>query len=265
MVDILKTPVGRIVTGSLHEGSSQTWQGGKFVERPLKADGTKDFRWFIGLAIPKTDPEWNAVNQMLIRAAQAGNPCMVGANGEAVGDFSWKVIDGDSTIPNENKKIPCKQEGYPGHWILGISSNFPFVVWNINGEVIPANTVPCGHYIRAGVSAKPNNKSGKQAGVYVNSHGFEYAREGTIIHSGPSHAEVFGNAPGATASPPPAAAAAAPPPPPPPPPPPDPEFAATESPPPAGYRMTGGLTYAKLIAAGWTDAQMVQQGHMVAG
>lgn len=268
MTEKILTPIGRIVSGSVHEGNAQTWDG---KPRPVKADGTPDIRWFIGLAIPKTDPAWVAVHAMIVRAAQAGSPCMVGPDGQATGPFSWKITDGDSTVANQKGNRPCDQEGNPGHWILGLNTSFPISCWNKAGVVIPASAIQRGFYVVASVSAAPNNASGNQAGVYVNIHGLELQSEGAIIQSGPSHADLFGSSP--TTAPPsaPPMAAYTQPPIPAAAPPPDPGFVAaapaSEPQPPAGFRMDRGCahSYAAMIGNGWTDGTLKANGHMVQG
>ena len=267
MTDKMLTPVGRIVSGSVHEGNAQTWDG---KPRPLKADGTPDIRWFVGLAIPKADPGWNAIHAMIVRAAQAGNPCMVGADGKAMGPFSWKITDGDSQVANQKGNRPCDQEGNPGHWILGLNTSFPISCWNARGEVIPASAIQRGYYAVASVSAVPNNATGNQAGVYVNVHGLKLHAEGPIIQVGPGFADLFGSAPTTAPpsapplsvyEPPPVAAVA--------PPPPDPAFVAaapaSEPQPPAGFRMNGPHSYAAMIGNGWTDETLKAGGHMGPG
>lgn len=269
MAEKMLTPVGRVVSGSVHEGSALNYDG---KPRPVKADGTPDIRWHIGLAIPKADPGWAPIKAMIVRAAQAGNPCMVGPDGQATGPFSWKIVDGDSTVANQKGKRPCDHEGYPGHWVLNLNTSFPISCWSAGGAVIPASAIQKGFYVVASVSAAPNNATGPQAGVYVNIQGLKLHAEGPIIQTGPGFEDLFGATPTtappsaptvAAYAPPPIASAA--------PPPPDTKFVAAAPPsepqPPVGFRMTGPHSYAAMIGNGWTDETLKAGAnpHMVQG
>lgn len=280
MDDRMLTPVGRIVQGSVSEQVTRDFDGKPL---PPKPDGSPDLHWFIALAIPKTDPGWPAIQAMLVRAALAGNPCGVGPDGQATGTFSWKYEDGDSTTPNQKGNRPCDREGFPSNWVLKLKTNFLFSCFNNNKDVIDARDIKLGYFVIASVSAAPNNKTGNQAGVFLNLHGLKLHAEGPIIQVGPGYEALFGGAPGITTTLPPATGSFAqqpvnsPPPPPPPvnnPPPPDPAFlngapppaaAPTEPQPPVGFRMTGKFSYANAMRNGWTDETLKSNGHMVTG
>lgn len=92
--------------------------------------------------------------------------------------FSWKVTDGDSTIPNENGRKPCEQEGYPGCWVVAFGSSFvPRCVRYENGawmDIDPAQ-IKTGHEVEIAGSVDSNGDAQK-SGVYVN--------HGLVAHAG---------------------------------------------------------------------------------
>lgn len=273
--DIL-TPVGRIVWGDAH----------KSQERTPKNGGENYQEYAIGLAIPKgpeghwSQTEWGA---KIWAAGHNG----YGAQADAP-TFSWKIIDGDSAIPNKNGKIPREQTGYAGHWVLSFSSrNAPRLV-NRDGsqEIVTAGAIKCGYYVQVFGNTSDNttqNGPSQSPGVYLNPSIISLQAYGDEIRSVPAvnpSAVGFGAAPlpaGASSTPigggmlPPAPSAPAPvvvtpnhafaagPATPPPPTAPVPAVPAKNMLPAAN-----GVPYEQYMAAGWTDAQLIQHGYMAA-
>lgn len=286
----LLTPAGRMVQGHPFEEQTKDANGAPLVVKTGPNAGQARSEYFFAIAIPKNDPEWAALWGQIYAVGQAAFP-----GGEFnTPAFAWKVKDGDD--PKHANKT-----GFPGHWIINCSSGFLPKVYTRNGEaqIVDPKQIKRGDYIRAYISIKGNG-SPLQPGVFINPSMVEIIGYGEEIITGPSGEQVFGGAPvagmpaGASATPtapsttiaPPTPAAAAPPVPaaaapaapaapaaapvtagaPPAP------GAATAAPAaapaaPAGPTMTpkaGATTYAQYIAAGWNDAQLIENGLMTA-
>ena len=284
--DIL-TPVGRIVQGDLFNGSDKGYQGKQLTDK----NNNPRMEWYVGLAIPKTAPEWAELWAKINATAAAGFP-----GGQAQRpDFSWKVVDGDA--PEHAGK-----EGLAGHWLLRMSSGFAPKVYTPGGAnlIVDPNAVKRGDYVRVYGSVAANGDLQKP-GVYINVNLVEFVGHGEPIVSGPSGTEIFGGTPagalpaGASATPvapatplaqgpgapaaaapmvggpattfpnPPAAAAPAPggpavaP---------APDFLGTAPAAPAAptgpvmLPAANGVTYEAYVAAGWSDEQLRAAGMM---
>lgn len=204
------TPPGRFVGGSLYQGSTKDDKGNIKTYKTGANAGQPRTDYSVGIAIAKTQPHW---------ASEPGWGQAIWAEGHAAWpsgqaqhpSFAWKVVDGDSTIPNKRMKKPCDQEGYPGHWVLWFSGTTPPKLavaigtepqWNDQpGFCMPGDIIE----IRGSVSG---NESSEAAGVYLN---FEavcmraYHKEGRIVGQGVDLATAgFGASPlpaGASAMP----------------------------------------------------------------
>ena len=284
------TPVGRLVGGSIYEPQTKDYQG-----RPLVAKDkvTPRVDYTFGVAIPKTTgaTHWSQETWGAPIWALATSEFK---NGETQRhDFSSKIIDGDSTIPNKQGNKPCDREGYKGHWVIWFSGGYAPKVYNADGsqQILEPNAVKRGYYVQVFGNAS-DNKPSETAGLYMNHTYVALSAYGEEISSAPDvSAAKFGGAPlpaGATTTPAPAFAPAPPAPafaPAPPAPafapaPPAPAFApAPPAPPvavapnpailnvPAPRQMTAlanGATYEQMVALGWTDAALIQNGYMLA-
>lgn len=271
-------PVGRMIGGSLYTPQAKTDNFGK---PKLDAQGKQLTGFNFGIAIPKTSgmqhwsqTEWGAkVRSIGVAAYQAmcDNP-----------SFAWKIIDGDSAIPNKKGRKPCEQEGYVGHWVLWFSQSWAPKLCSADGstELTQPEAVMPGDWVQVYGSVKSNAPS-PTPGVYLNPLAVAlvgYHPLGRIaVSSVDTKAVGFGaaQAPGQVlaqpigAMPPPPAAAPAP------------QAAAAPltpnaaflagppPPPPAApvHQMTaaaGGVSYEAHIASGWTDALLIQHGKMLA-
>ena len=317
----ITSPVGRIVMGSLYDPSTTDAEGKPLVVKKAGPNaGQPRVNYFFALAIPKgAEPHWahtpwgqqiwNVGNQAFPNAAQAA-------------DFSWKIVDGDSQIPNKRGRKPCDNEGWPGHWVLKFSGGFAPKVYQQEGagyvQVMQKDFCKPGYFVEVAFSVEGNG-SQSQPGVYLNHSMVCFRAYGPEISFGPDVASAgFGAAPlpaGASmtplagAIPMPQAPAAAPTMPLPPglpqvpgvapaplpqggfapmpsapapgapapiPVTPNPGFVqvpppAPMAPPPAPAapvrQMTAaaqGIPYESYVAQGWTDAQLVQNGLMLA-
>lgn len=160
-------PVGRLVGGSLYRSNDVTEADGKTPK--LDADGKKKKSYSVGVAFPKVpgqhwgSSEWGA---KIWAEGHAGFP-----NGEAqAATFAWKIIDGDSMIPNKRGNKPAENEGYPGHWVVWFSGTFAPKTCNANGSVQYTDNVERikpGHFVQVLGTCK-DNKPSQSPGVYQN-------------------------------------------------------------------------------------------------
>jgi hypothetical protein len=205
------TPVGRLVYGSPTRRNPVTDNHGKPV---MQADGvTPATEINFGIAIPKQgeqffqQTEWGAKIYEAVKSGwQRGE--------EQRGDFSWKVTDGDSNIPNKKGNIPCQKEGYAGHWVINFSTRLTVKLYDYihsqGGEIFEDGTIQTGHYIQVYATAEPNNKNNPNVqtpGVYLNPVYVAHSAYGPLIQTstGPDVDTVgFGGGqlpPGATTTP----------------------------------------------------------------
>lgn len=296
----ITTPVGRLVGGSLYDPETTDYDGKPLVAR----DGSPRVNYQFGVAIPKTPGVTHWANEPwgapIYALALAEFP-----NGETQRhDFSWKITDGDSQVPNKKGRKPCEREGYAGHWVIWFAGGYAPTVYNKDGTQTIAEkyAVKPGYYVQVFGNIS-DNKPSQSPGLYVNHTYVALTAYGPEISVGPDvSAAGFGQGvslpPGASLTPPggafnpqppavpgvsPAAPAGMPPPPPSAPsaatlpssPPPAPPVAVAPHPgiltppaPPAAPARTltaaaQGQSYEQLIAAGWTDALLIQHGLMV--
>jgi hypothetical protein len=168
------TPVGRLVWGSVHEAQAKKDQAGKDKLVASGANAGQVLKMFdFGIAIPKTQQHWASEPDWGQKIWAEGHGAW--PNGQAQrADFSWKVTDGDSAIPNKKGIKPCDRQGYPGCWVLAFSGmGAPAIYDSTSGAVLPSN-VP--DLIQPGDEVQVNgsvvsNESDQTAGVYLNHHG----------------------------------------------------------------------------------------------
>lgn len=199
------TPVGRLVMGSLYKPQTTDADGKPLVVKNGPNVGQPTVRYFFAVAIQKGaekqwwDTEWGA---KIVGVAQAGFP-----QGQwQQPTFAYKVVDGDSQIPNTKGKKPCDREGYPGHWVLSFSSGFAPKIFNRDGSaaIVEPDAVKLGYFVQVNADVDSNGNAMKP-GVYLNHNMVALSAYGPEIHVGPDAAAAgFGAAPlpaGATAAP----------------------------------------------------------------
>jgi len=237
------TPVGRLVQGDVFKGDTKNMTGQPRVTK----SGAPAINFFLALAVPKHEagPMIETIKAAAaegFRNGETGNP-----------SFSWKYVDGDSTVPNRKGKKPCDQEGFPGHVVFRFNSGFAPRVYDEHvQEIIDPSRVKLGDYARISGTVQGNGQA-VYPGVFLSHNMIQVVRAGERIVTGPDPMEVFGaQALGTIVSAPAVTPRQLPPPPPPP-------------PPNSGPRMAVGCpyTYDQLKAQGWTDAQMVAQGYLI--
>lgn len=264
------TITGRAVEGDPYKMTQRVDDKTKVPK--VKADGTPMMSSYLAIAIPKTDPTWPAHRAMFDAEALKAWP-----NGQTQHpQFANKIEDGDSTIPNKKGKRNCDREGWPGHWIVKLSSGYaPKVyIWDAARGWVESTGghVKLGDFVSVAGSIE-SNKSAESPGMYMNLNQIAFEREGPAITLGVDPTTAFGTrGPGGAAIPPSPAPVASPPAP-----------AATPpasgtaapgdttwmnpppAPPAAGPVMTAkaaGATYESFITAGWTDEAMRAQGYL---
>lgn len=279
MADILFPP-GRMIGGNLDQLFPRTESNGT---PKIGKDGKPEMQCSVGYAIPKgVEKAWweTAWGAEIYQIGAAAHPNLVQSPA-----FSWKITDGDSTLPNKKGNRPCDQTGYPGHWVIWFSQGWLPKRVNSDGTVeLPEGSIVPGYYVQmygsvAGNKLVPNGTPG----VYLNPIAVALVGEGDkIAQSVDTTAVGFGAAPlpagarpvspvvpGMPAMGVPAAPGAAPAPTMPTPP--APGAVAPPTPPapapvaPAGPVMlpaANGVTYEAYRTAGWTDQQLID-AHMM--
>jgi hypothetical protein len=160
-----KTPVARIVQGELWKQRAKKDKAGATIK---DAAGNDRMQRYFAVAVPKQPghQHWNQTDwgrqvwDEGVRAHQqfAQHP-----------QFSWKIEDGDSQVPNKKMKKNCDREGHPGHWIIKFSTEFsePIPTYNANGSAtMPGEAFKPGMWVEVFGSVKGN--TGDTAGVYMN-------------------------------------------------------------------------------------------------
>lgn len=274
------TPVGRLVMGSLYKPQTTDADGKPLVVKSGPNAGQPKVTYFFALAIPKNPGEthwsqtpWGAT---IYKAGSEAFPQACQAP-----SFAWKVVDGDSTIPNKKGIAPITREGYKGNWVISFSSGFAPKIYNNDGSqaIVEPDAVKLGYFVQVNADVDGNG-SNQNPGVYINHSMVALSAYGPEIVVGADASSVgFGQAPlpaGATTTPPaaftppaqfaPVAAAPAPMP--------TPNPAFLQPPVPAAPPVAPvapahvmlppaqGATYEAMIAAGWTDALLVAHGMM---
>lgn len=163
------TGVGRFIGGSCYEGQTVNEKGEQLIYGSGAKKGQPRTDYSVGIAVRKTQQHW--ANEPWGAAIwKEGHEAW--PNGQAQRpDFAWKIVDGDSTIPNKKGVKPCDRNGYPGHWILWFTgTDAPNVAVAISGPAQwnnqPGVCMP-GDYIEISGSVV-SNESDQTAGVYLN-------------------------------------------------------------------------------------------------
>lgn len=262
-------PVGRLVGGDCYTPKQKTDNANRPMVHPPGHShaGEPVMQYFQLVAYPKTDPAFPVFRQILLDEAKVAWPQYFDAAGNCTNPkFAHKVIDGDGA--DENGKLWSTREGYAGCWVVRYGTTFPPTVMDWAPELgawretAPGKIKP-GDYVK--VSGTTNtNGSAQSPGMHVNPALIAFEREGERIVIGMTAEQGLGAGPGGAA---PTAGTTTPPPPAP---------AVPEAPPPPSYPITKlaagpimlpaakGVTYAKFLAAGWTDVQLIAQGMMQA-
>jgi hypothetical protein len=204
------SPVGRFVWGSLYEPQTKDFDGNPMTVKSGPDAGKPTQRYEFGVAVPKTqahfanEPGWGQLAWATAHAAFPGGD----RSAAMAPDFSWKIVDGDSTVvstKSKSKTRPCDREGFKGCWVIKFSSSFAPKVYDAiaNAENPPLleakGAVLPGDYIQVLGSMAGN--TGKSPGIYINHNAVGLKGYGTkIVSAGIDVAGKFGGAVPAGAS-----------------------------------------------------------------
>lgn len=156
----------------------------------LNEDGSKKTQVFFTLAVPKgQEQDWKMTDwgQQVVAVAKQGY-----RNGEdARHDFSWKIEDGDSVIPNKKGNKNCDRDGAPGHWLVKCSTQFdvpcfPYGKYSPLDAIRDERAAKTGDYYLASIDFADNTNKGaaaKTPGVYANARATVFIRPGVEIVS----------------------------------------------------------------------------------
>lgn len=182
-------PTGRLVAGNLYKPNTQDAEG-----RPLiyKSGAQKDqprVDFFFAIAIPKGAEQHWASTEWGAKIWVAGHAFMPSAG--QLPSFAWKVVDGDSQIPNRKGKKPCDREGYKGNWVVSLSSSYAPRIYNRDGTAVitDVDAVKPGYYIQV-YGNVDGNGSQQQPGVFINHSMVSLQAYGEEIVFGPDAAAV---------------------------------------------------------------------------
>lgn len=203
------TPVARLIHGHPMKQNTRT---DDVTKQPIIGkDGQPVKEVYIGIAIPKaSEADWKDTDwgkQIMMAALDAENGYDSATTRRP--DFSFKVVNGDSDIPNKNGIAPNTDPHKRGHWVLNLTTRIPYPCYHV-GKYNPldaiqdSNAIKLGDYVRVNIVAK-GNKPAKSPGVYLNPNLLELSRPGEAIvreGSGPDAASVFGGTAPAPVAPP---------------------------------------------------------------
>lgn len=269
MSEAFKSPIGRLVMGSLYTPDKEDFYGKPLTDKT----GKTIVKYWIKLAVTKgKETHWNQTPWGQLIWNEALKAFTDGRYNNR--QFAWKVTDGDSTEVNQKGNRPCDNDGYAGHWILSFSTQFAPTLCNIDGSLftMPEGAIKTGYFIQVYGSVEANVVP-VNPGMFLNmshvafiGYGPEIQRNGvdpkTIgFGDGPLPAGCsptpVGLSTGAPTSQPlvPASAPAASPPPSP-----TPHTAILN---PKVMTPKASHTYEEYVKAGWSDEQLIQNGLMV--
>lgn len=186
------SPVGRLVGGDPWKGNTTDFQNQPLVVKTGANAGQPRTEYFVQIAIPKTNPDFNAFYATIVAESRAAFPSLFDAAGNCVfAAFAFKVSDGDDQTVNLKGKRPCDREGFPGHWIVNFSGGFAPKCYNLaHAPLLDPTSIKRGDYVRISGMCNGNN-SATTPGVYLNPGLIELVGYGEAITSGPDAAVVF--------------------------------------------------------------------------
>lgn len=190
-------PVGRLVSGNPE--TSEQKKDDKTKALKFKADGTPDVQTYFAVAIAKEPghTHWNqtAWGAQIWAAGQAASPQI-----HAAPHFAWKIVDGDSTVPNKAMKLPKDQPGHAGHWVIKFTSGFIPNRYRKNTagtieQILTTGIFKPGHFVQVQLNVTGNGST-ESPGVYLNPRMVFWAAFGEEFAMGPDPESAgFGAAP----------------------------------------------------------------------
>ena len=203
MTTQILTPVGRLVQGDCFKPNTKDADGNPLIYKRGPKMGEPREDYFFSIAILKTEPSWAAVWEKIKTEAIEGFPQLapqlkemnyVGENPHL--QFSFKITDGDSDVPNQKGFAPNSKPGFPGCWIVSFTSAFAPECYTAGGakRITESEQLKRGYYVRIGGNVRPNG-SEQRPGVFMNHSMVELVAYGEEISSRQTGEEVFGNSP----------------------------------------------------------------------
>lgn len=264
--------VGRLVQGDLYtpREPNDEYGGEKFYKSgSRKGEPRKDYFFAVafkkGLEHDWPATEWGRVIVSIAMESWEEHIC-------ARPNFAWKVVDGDSTLPNSKNRKPCDQDGFAGHWVLKFSTGdaFPPKICDIEGRPLEDGFIRLGDYVEILTAIKTNFPS-QTPGIFLNPIAVAFRDRGIRIESSsidlanvgfgsapmPVNAALVRDEPVATFDvemPQPYTPILTPSAP-----------ALAPAPAPSVPKMTaaaGAFTYEQYRASGWSDEQLIAKGYM---
>jgi hypothetical protein len=197
------SPIGRLVQGDVFKPSTVD-----MFNRPLlDKSGKPRVNYFISVAIPKKDQamsspqlipakgipggyilNWRVVTSVAEKMFPSFFP-----NGKCVHPaFSYKIIDGDSQVPNAKGIRPCDRDGWKGCWVVRFNNGFAPKIFSNGGKsiIVDADLIKPGYWIRVHGTCQ-GNKSVEKPGVFLNMLAIELVACGEEIRFGDS-GDAFG-------------------------------------------------------------------------
>lgn len=194
------SPVGRIVSGSVHSPSTTDMEGKPLVYKSGANAGQPRNEYFFAIAVPKDSPELGTFWQLLQGVAKQSFPQFFqNPNGQCSHPgFSWKMKDGDGV--DANGKSNAEKEGWKGCYVFSFKGSFAPQAWK-NGQPMDPKQIPAGHYIRVLGSVEGNGGGAgngpAKPGLYLNHNAVEHIGYGPEIVGGPDARAAFGQQPAA--------------------------------------------------------------------
>lgn len=191
-------PIGRLVSGSVHTGSDRdNFNGGaQFIFQSGVNAGKPKFKHWFSVAIKKgSEKHWKETEwgKIIYATAKERFPKQIDSP-----LFSWKVVDGDSTIPNSNGTAPVEKEGFKGCWVVNLTN------WSLSAETTNVYMRDGKDKIKEGLRVEPgdyiqvhasvdHNDSTQKPGVFLSQKAVSFCGLGDrIVFSTFDASQVFG-------------------------------------------------------------------------
>lgn len=189
------TPVGRLVGGSVGTPRDKDREGRPLLIKTGPNIGKPTVQFYVAVAIEKKGEQHWATTEWGAKVWATGHAAFPGIAQNP--KFAWKIVDGDSTTPNDAGKRPCDMEGHKGHWVLHCATSMAPKACTAKGTVaIPPEQIKLGYYVSVAIMCQGNGTPTK-AGIYLNPQAVNLEFEGDEIVRGVDTASAFANAGGA--------------------------------------------------------------------
>ena len=165
-------PVGRMIMGSLSVPQTKDADGKPLVVKSGADIGKPTQKFFFAVAYPKTpglhwsQEEWGKQPWAIGHAAFPGIA--------QAPTFSWKVDDGDSTIPNKKGKRMSDNPNCKGCWVVFFSQPSPIACYHYRrtdgqaaGTPFDPKGINAGDYVQVAAMIRGNGSS-QNPGIYMN-------------------------------------------------------------------------------------------------